>query len=61
MNDESSAFILGVKVFREPNKEYDWKLNIINNGVPIEVVIMLLKSLAKNYEEGYFNNFNNKL
>ncbi len=59
--DTMSRFALSITSYRNLDKELDWKVDTINLGIPTEVVIMQLKALIKNYEEGYFNNFNNKL
>lgn len=59
--DAMSRFALSITSYRNLDKELDWKVDTINLGIPTEVVIMQLKALIRNYEEGYFNNFNNKL
>ncbi len=38
----------------------EWKISTINNLVPIETVIIQLKSLTKNLENDYFDSFNNR-
>jgi len=39
----------------------DWKINILNQGVPTEVIIMQLKCLLRNFTSDYFSEFNSKL
>jgi len=58
---DKSTFVLGINFFKIEGKEHDYKLNTVNSGVPTEVLIMTLRSLVKNYENKYFEDFNNKL
>lgn len=60
-NNGPTKFILGIIEHKTSEEEIDWYLKIINNNVPPEVVIMQLKSLIKNYEKMYFDEFTSKL
>ena len=60
-NKEKSMFAAVISSADEINNNHDWKISTLNNGVPVETVIMQLKALIKNFENSYFNDFNNKL
>ena len=60
-NKEKVMFAAVISPLNHDIKEPNWKINTLNNGVPIEAVMMQLKALIKNYEDEYFDNFNNKI
>lgn len=60
-NEDKVVFAAVIKETRGADNEPDWNVNTINNGVPIEAVIMQLKALIKNYENNYFDSFDSRL
>ena len=61
MENKEKPIFAAVISGAEDIENKDWSISTINNGIPKEVVIMQLKSLIKNFENNYFNDFNNKL
>lgn len=61
MDNKRVIFAAVISDSKEPDSESEWKVNTLNNGVPLEAVIMQLKALIKNYENNYFDSFDNKL
>ncbi len=60
-NTEKPIFATVIRSSQISQDSEDWKVDAINKGVPIEIVIMQLKSLIRNYENNYFDNFDSKI
>ena len=60
-NTEKPIFAAVISSPTEYINDSEWKTNIINKGVPREVIIMQLKALIKNFENSYFSDFDNKI
>ena len=49
-------FALGLRLLQFPNGKTAINLETLNNGVPIEMIIMQLRAFLRRMEKDYFNN-----
>lgn len=55
--DEPSRFALGLTALRQPDGNFDCAMQTVNQGIPIEIVIMQLRAFLKQMEHNYFSSF----
>ena len=57
---EIGRFVFGIKVLRNSDSSISYATQSGNENVPIEVVIMQLKTFIRDLEEDYFKKFTKK-
>lgn len=55
---EIGKFGFGIKILRHSDGRIEYQTQSANKGVPIEILIMQMKSFLNNLEKDYFDNFN---
>ena len=56
--NEIGRFVLGIRVFEHTDGRTEYQTQSVNQGVPVEIVIMQLKAFLKKLEKDYFDEFN---
>ena len=56
--NEIGRFGIGIRVFRREDGSLEYQTQSVNQGVPIEIVIMQLKAIINKQEKDYFDEFN---
>ncbi len=54
---EIGRFLFGLKVFKKSDGSFEYKIQTLNDNIPLEIVIMQLKALLNNLKKEYFDNF----
>ena len=54
---EIGRFAFLLRIFRSPDGNLQYEPQSINENIPIEIVIMQLKTFLNNLETNYFNAF----
>lgn len=53
---EIGRFIFGLKVFKQPDG-LNYEIQSMNENIPVEIVIMQLKTFLNSLEKEYFDSF----
>lgn len=54
---ELGRFALGIKIFRNSDGSISYQTKDVNEGVPIEIVIMQIKAFLKDLEDNYYQKY----
>lgn len=54
---EIGKFLFGLKVFKKPDGSFEYKIQSLNDNIPVEIVIMQLKAFLASLEKEYFESF----
>ena len=56
--NEIARFALGIRLLKFPDGSTQAQTESLNQGMPIELIIMQMKSFLKNQENNYLKEFN---
>lgn len=54
---EIGRFAFWLRTFKHTDGNLEYKIQSVNENIPIEIVIMQLKSFLNNLEKNYFDTF----
>ena len=57
---EIGSFAFAVRLLSYPDSRREYQTGFANNNVPVELVIMQLKSLLRNMKNEYFDDFDRR-
>ncbi len=55
--NEVGRFIFSIRLLGYPDGAIDWQVNSLNNKIPTEIVLMLIRAFLRNSERKYFDNY----
>ena len=55
--NEVGRFIFSIRLLGYPDGAIDWQVNSLNNKIPTEIVLMLIRAFLINSERKYFDNY----
>ena len=53
----TGEFAVGIRLLRYPDGKMAWKIDSVNKGVPVEVIMIQLRAFLRNMENEYFDAF----
>ena len=54
---EIARFGFGIKLLRYPDGKAEFETQSVNEGIPVEIVIMQMRAFLNSLEKDYFNKF----
>ncbi|MBI4174781.1 MAG: hypothetical protein HY517_03985 [Candidatus Aenigmarchaeota archaeon] len=55
--NETERFALGLTALRREDGGFDCAMQTVNQGIPVEIVVMQLRALIKQWEREYQSSF----